>query len=400
MPLQLPYTKGAPKTDAGSNGSSMPGAKPWGAPGVAERYHLADDSITIAPSGPGGTNATLKPAGILTEVWLHANASVTNTHGTGTNAADVYRYSSLYQSVSMKTSPTLATIAADGHMLTLLQFIEQPNGNYEQSSDPDTSINPLTNASDGFNFPTTFGGAAAVFRFWLQLPIAIRLAGVPGGIAGPLILQNKRVTNSINIVFGVTGAASPWSFASTAGFGNAPYNVTGNDTSLGTGVIEPWKTLYTVPDDLRSFPVLGLMRQISEIVQPYAGSGFNYNFEPGGGVLRMLVQVEDATAKGGVATLNVNDLIFRYGLAHTTYNETPFFNIRRQRELYGSVLGQGVYSMDFYTQSRSLRDVQAAENLAAMQFHIDFASTYNPPANSQVRLLIDKAVTVATTIGK
>jgi hypothetical protein len=396
MPLQLPFTKGAPRVESGSNGSGMPGAKPWGAPGVAERYHLADDSISIAPSGPGGTNATLKPAGILTEVWLHANSSITLTHGTGTNAKDIYGYSGLYQSVGMKTSPTLATIAASGHMLALLQFMEQPNGNYETSPDPDTIINPLTNASDGFNYPLATG----VFRFWQQLPIAIRLAGVPGGIAGPLILQNKRVTNTINLVFGVSGAASPFSFASAAGFGNAPYNITGNDTITGTGVIEPWKTLYTVPDDLRSFPVLGLMRQISEVIKPYSGSGFSYDYEPGGGVLRTLVQVEDATVKGGVATLNVQDIIFRYGLAHTTYNESPFFNIRRQREVYGSVLGQGVYVVDFYTQSRSLRDVQAAENLAAMQLHLDFASTYVVPANSQVRMLIDKAVTVATTIGK
>lgn len=376
--------------------NGAPPAKAWGAPGVAERYHLADDSVTIAPSGPGGTSAPIKPAGILTEIWLHCNANVTVTHGTGTNAKDVYGYSGIYQSLGMKTSPALATIAASGHMLALLQFLENPLHSFEASADPDTVINPLTNASDGFSYPAVTG----VFRTWQQMPIAIKLAGVPGGIAGPLILQNKRVTNSLSFVFGVSGAASPWSFASAAGFGNAPYNITGNDTVTGTGVIEPWKVLYTVPDDLRSFPVLGLMRQISEVVKPYSGSSFSYDFEPGGGVLRMIAQVEDATVKGGVATANVNDLIFRYGLAHTTYNETPFFNIKRQREVVGSVLGQGVYLLDFYTQSRSLRDVQAAENLAAMQFHIDFASTYVVPANSQVRLLIDKAVTVATTIGK
>lgn len=396
MPLKNPFKTGAGASPAPAmNGASI-GAKPWGAPGVAERYHLADDNVTIAPSGPGGTNATLKPAGILTEVWLHCNANVTLTHGTGTNALDVYGYSGLYQSLGMKTSPTLATIAASGHMLALLQFLEDPLHSYEQSATHDTVINPLTNASDGFNYALATG----VFRFWQKLPIAIRLAGVPGGIAGPLILQNKRVTNTINFVFGVTGSASPYSFASASGFGNAPYNVTGNDTMTGTGVIEPWKVLYTVPDDLRSFPVLGLMRQISEVVKSYSGSSFSYDFEPGGGVLRMLAQVEDATVKGGVATANVQDIIFRYGLAHTTYNETPYFNIRRQREIAGDVLGQGVYLLDFYTQSRSLRDVQAAENLAAMQFHLDFASGYVVPANSQVRMLIDKAVTVATTIGK
>lgn len=397
MPLKNPFrgAGAAPAAAPASNGA-LPGAKPWGAPGVAERYHLADDNLAIAPSGPGGTSLTLRPAGILTEIWLHANANVTVTHGTGTNQKDVYGYSGLYQSISAKTSPTLATIAASGHMLALLQFMENPLHSFETNADPETVINPLTNASDGFNYPATTG----VFRTWQQLPIAIRLAGVPGGIAGPLILQNKRVTNSLSFVFGVTGAAAPFSWASAAGFGNAPYNVTGNDTVTGSGVIEPWKTLYTVPDDLRSFPVLGLMRQISEVVKGYSGSSFNYDFEPGGGVLRFLAQVEDATVKGGIATANVAALIFRYGLAHTTYNESPFFNIRRQRELYGSDLGQGVYAHDFYTQSRSLRDVQAAENLAAMQYHIDFASTYVAPANSQVRLLIDKAVTVATTIGK
>ena len=388
-----PPTQVAP---AQQNGHAGPGAKPWGAPGVAERYHLADDTITIAPSGPGGTNATLKPAGILTDVWLHCNANVTLTHGTGTNALDVYGYSGIYQSLGMKTSPTLATIAASGHMLALLMFLEDAGNSYEQSATHDTVINPLTNASDGFNYQL----ATSVFRNWMKLPIAIRLAGVPGGIAGPLVLQNKRVTNTINFVFGVTGAASPFSFASTSGFGNAPYNVTGNDTITGTGVIEPWKILYTVPDDLRSFPVLGLMRQISEVIKGYSGSGFSYDFEPGGGVLRVIAQVEDATVKGGIATANIQDIIFRYGLAHTTYNESPFFNIRRQREVATDVLGQGVYLLDFYTQSRSLRDVQAAENLAAMQFHLDFASTYVAPANSQVRLLIDKAVTVATTVGK
>lgn len=395
MPLQSPFKK-APAAPTGGNGNGMPGAKPWGAPGVAERYELADESITIAPSGPGGTSQTLRPAGILTEVALHCNASVTVTHGTGTNAKDIYGYSGLYQSVSMKTSPTLATIAASGHMLALLQRVEHPLHTWEQSAIADTVIDPLTNASDGFNYPAATG----TFRFWQRLPIAIKLAGVPGGIAGPLILQNKRVTNSIALVFGVTGSSSPYSFASSSGFGNAPYNITGNDTVTGTGTIEPWKTLYTVPDDLRSFPVLGLMRQISEVVKGYSGSSWTYDFEPGGGVLRVIAQVEDATVAGGIATANVQDIVFRYGLAHTTYNESPYFNINKQREWYGTVLGQGVFPLDFYTQSRSLRDVQAAENLAAMQLVIDFASGYSAPANSQVRLLIDKAVTVATTIGK
>lgn len=369
----------------------------WGQPGISELYMMQDKAIAIQPNQQ---SQTLKDAGILPELRLHYNGTVTVTHNTGTNGKDVYGPYSAIQRIDYVTSPSLFTQGMSGHMLGVLQRAEYPNQTWEAQGTASTVMNPLANTSDFFNYPAS--GTNAILRFWAFLPIAIRLAGFPGGIVGPVVLQNKQVSNSVQVTFGLGagGVSGAWNFASSTGFGAAPYNVTGNDTVVGQGNLELWKTLYSVPTLQSDLPIMGFVRVLQESLKGYSGSQFSYEFEPGGGVLRFIAQIEDNSAGGGITTTNVSSLQFQYGIAHKSYDITPHQNIVQQLNLYNTVLGQGVYVFDFYTQSRSLRDVQSAENNAAMEFIANFAPTYAPPANSQVRMLIDKIVVVQNAMGK
>ena len=69
---------------------------------------------------------------------------------------------------------------------------------------------------------------------------------------------------------------------------------------------------------------------------------------------------------------------------------TPYRNIHEQLELYGRTLSQGTFAFDYYTQKRNLTDAKSTENTANVQVVANFASGYSVPANSQVRVLLDK----------
>lgn len=374
------------KQKAGTAAAAPAAARRWGDPGVSERFKVLESTVPVIPNAP---QIPLSQAGILSELQHHIFATnLTVTHGTGTNAKDAYGPYPLLQQYRFVAGANTPLVSISGRMLGMLQMIEYPGRSWEADADPVSVENPLTNTSDFFNHPATTG----TFRFWARVPLALPWVGMPGGAVGHIILQNKRITNNIQAAFNVSGAAAPYGMYSAVGAGvnNGAYDVTGNDTVTGTPSMDTWKILNTVPDSAAEMPVFGFTRYLQEVIQPYSGTSFTYNFEPGGVLLRALFHFFDATAAGGMATSNLSTITYQYGTNKQLDVFTPYRNILDQLELYGRTLPQGTYAFDYYTQKRNLTDAKSTENTANVQVVANFAAGYSVPANSQVVILLDK----------
>ena len=376
------------KQPKGTAAAAAPASRKWGDPGVSERFKVLEGTTSVLPNTP---QIQLSDAGILSELQHHIFASnLTITPGTSTAVLDKYGPYPLINQYQFVAGSNTPLVSLSGVMLGMLQVLEYPGRSWEANSDPVSVENTITNTTDFFNAPAT--GSAVPFRFWVRIPLALPWVGMPGGAVGHVILQNKRITNIIKPSFNVSGAAAPYGLYSAvgAGAGNGAYDVTGVGTATATPSMDTWKTLHTVPDSAAELPVFGFTRYIQEIINPYSGTSFTYNVEPGGVLLRALFHFFDASAGGGMATANLSTITYQYGTNKQLDVFTPYRNIHDQMEIYGRTLPQGTFAFDYYTQKRNLTDAKSTENTANVQVVATFAPTYSVPANSQVRILLDK----------
>lgn len=363
----------------------------WGDKGVSERFVVQDTSLTPTPLT--GLQVPLADAGILSELQHHIWSSSIATSGTvNKDVFGPYDFINVYQFVAGANTPLMSIT---GRGLGIMNMIEYDDTNWEAQANIASVMNPLANTSDYFNFSTT---NASVFRFWVRIPIALRLAGVPGGYVGYVTLQNKRIQNIVKPSFNLTGASSPYSMIQNGGYGVSPYQ--GSGTATFAGSFETWKVLNTVPRSPAMMPMFGFTRYWQEVQQGYSGSSFTYNYEPGGELLRAVFQVVDNSAAGGVATANVNQIAFQYGTNKQVDVFTPQRNIHEQLLYYRRTLPQGVYVLDYYTRTRTLVNSKSTENTSNVQTVISFASGYTPPANSVVNVMLDKLYVVQNYLGK
>lgn len=371
------------KTRPGAAMTSGRPAPKWGDPGVSEVQIVKDADMQVTPAE---VPLQLQDSGILSEISHHIYANdLTLTVGTGTINKDVFGPYDLINTYQFLAGGNTPLFSLSGKGLGLLQYIEYPGRTFEANAVPAGVIDPLTNASDLFSFPAATG----TFRMWAKVPLALRWNGMPGGAVGYIVLQNKKVANSIKARFNATGGAAPYSVGSTV-VGAAPYLLTGNATATATPTMETWKTLHTVPRTRSAMPVFGFVRYLQEFTQGYSGSQMTISLEPGGMLLRALVGLYDATAKRGIATTNVANIVYQYGTNRQSEVYTPYRNILRQENLYGRYLPQGWYALDWYTAKRSLVDAKSTENTANVQILVQFAAAYAPPANSQGTIILDK----------
>jgi len=375
----------SPTTPAPTKSAKVP---MWGDKGVSELFIVQDASLT--PSPLTGLQVPLADAGLLSELQEHLFGTVTIVGA----SKDVFGPYDIINTFSFFAGSNTPLISISGRGSDILQIMEYPFANFEANADTASVMNPLTNSSDFFNFPASTG----TMRFWLRYPIALRLNGVRGGYVGYIALQNKRIQNIIKPTFNMTGATSPYSIDQASGFGNAPY--TGATSATFAGTLENWKRLNTVPKARIQMPLFGFTRYIQEVQQPYSGSSFTYNYEPGGELLRAVFQVVDATAQGGIATSNVNTVTFQYGTNKQVDVYTPYRNLQEQLLTYGRVMPQGCYVLDYYTKTRTLTNTKSTENTSNVQTVILFANGYNPPANSVVNVILDKIFVVQNYLGK
>lgn len=384
--------------------SVAPGSAPaqqksrWGQKGISEKFYVQDTNITEQ------TNAQMLPladAGIVSELQHHHSGTYTMTLNGGTITKDPFGPYSAIQQYTLKAGSNTPLVSLSGRAIGLLQIMEYPGKSFEANDVPASVENALTNISDVFNYPSVTG----TMRLWFRIPVALKLMGAPGGNVAYMVLQNKRISNNINVLFGLSGASSPYTASQSSGSGAAPYSITGGATVTAAPILETWKTLHTVPASRNDMPLFGFTRYINENFQAYSGSSFTYNFEPGGELLRACFQFLDATAgagstPAGMATANLSSIAYQYGTNKQMDVYTPYRNIQEQLLTYGRVLPQGCFVFDYYTQSRNLVNTKSTENTANVQVVAQLASTYVVPANSQVSILTDKVYAVQNYLGK
>lgn len=370
-------------------------ASKWGQKGVSEKFVVLDSQIAETPNSQ---QIIMADAGLLSEIQHHHSGVYTITHGTGTNAKDTFGPYTYMGNYTLRAGSNTPLIQLSGRSLGILQTLEYPDRSNESNATPASVENPLTNTSDYFNYPAATG----TMRLWTRIPVALKIQGAPGGFVGYLVLQNKRVANIIQPVFNLTGAAAPYNAAQASGAGNAAYSITGNDTVTANPTFETWKILNTIPQSRTDMPLFGFTRYIYEVLQPYSGTSMTYNFEPGGELLRAVFQFLDGNsgAPTGMATANLQNIAYQYGTNKQLDVYTPYRNIQDQLLNYGRVLPQGCFAFDYYTPSRNLVNTKSTENTANVQVVANFASSYSPPANSQVSVLLDKIYAVQNYLGK
>lgn len=378
-------------TKAGAEASKQAQARVlrWGDRGVSERLTVQDAQDNVTPRG---TRIRLEESGILSELQHHFSGAVTITPGTGTATKDNFGPYPLVSSYSLSAGSNTPLISLSGRMLGLLQEVEYPDRSWEANSLPASVMAPLADVSSVFNHPSASGN----LRFWARMPVALRWLGMPGGSVGYLILQNKRISNVLNMQYNVSGSA-PYSLAGTVA-GQAAYDITGNATVTGNLVVENWKSLHTVPDARSKMPVYGFTRYISEAVQAYTSSTFKYFFEPGGLLLRAFAWFLDGDT-AGITDAQLSSLSLSYGTNKQVDIYTPYRNRLQQLQTYGRMLPQGCYALDYYTANRNTVDAKSTENTANIQIQAQFASGYTPAAGSQARILLDKVYVVQNRIG-
>lgn len=375
----------SPTAVSPTNGKTTNARSMWGSRGVTERFYVQDSSF-IATSVQNTT--TFQEAGILSELQLHFNGVFT---ANGPLVKDTFGSYSTYNSVGYKASGNTLIISVSHKGLNLMNIIEYPGLSWETNPVPASVQNPLTFASDIYQYPAFSGSGTALLRQWSRLPLALKLFGVPGGSVGYVVLQNKRIGNFLQTSFNATNTNS---WVSATNGGNAPY-VSSTSTLTASPTVEIWKTLNTVPTSPSNMPLMGYTRYWQEYIQPYSGTSFTYNFEPGGDLLTAAFWFVDATAgpsstPSGMATANLSTIAYQYGTNKQMDVYTPYRNIHQCLQDYQRPLPQGAFVFDYYTPWRTLANVKSTENTANPQVLATLTTGYSVPANSQVYVLLDK----------
>lgn len=357
----------------------------WGSRGVTERFYVQDSSFTATSIQ---NTTTFQEAGILSELQLHFYGTFT---ANGPAVRDIFGPYSVYNTVGYKASGNTLIVSVSHKGLNLMNIIEYPGLSWE-SNPVDASVqNPLTFASDMFQYPSLSGSGTALMRNWTHIPLALKLFGVPGGSVGYSVLQNKRIGNFLQTSFNATSTNS---WVSSVGGGNAPY-VSSSSTVTASPTVEIWKTLNTVPTSPSNMPLMGYTRYWQEYIQPYSGTSFTYNFEPGGDLLTAAFWFVDATAgesstPSGMASANLSNIAYQYGTNKQMDVYTSYRNIHQALQDYQRPLPQGCFVFDYYTPWRTLANVKSTENTANPQVLANLTPGYSVPANSQVYVLLDK----------
>lgn len=364
----------------------------WGQKGISERFYVQDTSLTETPNTQ---QIILAASGILSELQHHHSGTYTISGGA---TKDVFGPHTYLNNYTVRVGSNTPIVQLSGRSVGILQTLEYPDRSWETPSTPASVENPLSNASDYFNFPSATG----TMRVWSRIPIAVKMMGAPGGHVGYVTLQNKRIQNVVQPVFNLSGASSPYSATEASGSGNAAYS---GGTVTAAPTFETWKTLNTLPNNKNNMPLFGFVRYIYEVLQPYSGTSFTYNFEPGGELLRAVFQFLDATAgtgstPAGMATANLNSIAYQYGTNKQMDVYTAYRNIHQQMLDYGRPLPQGCFVFDYYTPWRTMVNTKSTENTANVQVIAQFASGYSVPANSQVSVLLDKVLAIQNFLGQ
>jgi hypothetical protein len=339
---------------------------PWGDPAVTRLRRQADRSITYAVGV--NTPITLEHVGLLKKLRLITSLNVTLANGTGAAARDPQGPWNLYSNLLIRVSGLDLLYQVSGWGLYLINLVLDRL--YAPDVNPSIVTNPTTPASL-FNFPVS-PATAQTLLFSLDLPFTVPLLGFDD--LGLWLIQNETVNMEVVPTFAALGGATRL---------NQPYDLSGTATATAnSGNVAVWRDFYGVPARAEDMPPLGYVHQWEEQFDSINGTQVDINHQRGGILLRLLYQIVDADSTGGganiidgLANANLAELAFKFDANDTPYDEDVLNTLARQRELYDRDLPQGVYTHDFFLDTRTLQDSYNTENYINIKTRFRFAKS-------------------------
>lgn len=325
----------------------------WGDPAVTRLRRQADKSINYAVGV--NTPITLEHVGLLKKLRLITSCDITLVDGTGAATRDAQGPWNLYSNLLIRVSGLDLLYQVSGWGLYLINLV------LDEMYAPDVNPAVVTNATTPaslFNYPVS-PGAAKNLLFSLDLPFTVPLLGFDD--LGLWLIQNETVNMEVVPTFNALGGATAL---------NQPYDLTGTATAaVNSGNVAVWRDFYGVPARSEDMPPLGYVHQWEEQFDSINGTQVDINHQRGGILLRLLYQIVDADSTGGAANIigglsnaNLAQLAFKFDANDTPYDEDVLNTLARQRELYDRDMPQGVYSHDFFLDTKTLQDTYNTEN--------------------------------------
>ena len=337
----------------------------WGDPAVTRLRRQADRSITYA----FGVNSpiTLEHVGLLKRLRLINSLDVTLTPGSGTITRDAQGPWNLFSNMLIRVSGLDLLYQVSGWGLYLIDLVTDKL--YAPDVNP-AVVTDATNTAELFSFPATGDGVALVFN--LDLPFTIPMMGFED--LGLWLIQNETVNMEVVPTYQTLGGATLL---------NQPYDLTGDATAtVNSGSTAVWRDFYGVPARSDDMPPLGYVHQWEEQYDSISGTQVDIQHQRGGILTRLVYSIVDADSTGGgnnviggVANENVAEIAFKFDANDTPFDEDAFNILARQREDYLRDLPQGVFSHDFFIQTRTLQDSYNTENYINLKTRFRFAKS-------------------------
>lgn len=318
-----------------------------------------DGSIAYA-SGRQGNIVPFEKADLLVDVKLHLQGTMTFTQPAGAAAPSFSQGTahSIFGQVMTMVGGAGPVINATGRSLYLLELAKHPA--YVDSS----SKAPLP--------PANGGGAQVVTQeawdLWLDLPIAVSL----NDLTGLLSLQERVGAVQQQLVWSTESGILNLPNATTAAFaGQATLDV----------------RRYLIPADPRSWPDLGWVHIVEELVQPIVAGGVatRVNLPPGDEYLRIILEPNSAGAPDATNALGFSLVNLNYGGFQQEYRSAE--NLQFESQLHDRQnLPASAYILDYNRDAPRDRLNTAGQT----QINLDLTFANVPPANSFVRVLTER----------
>jgi hypothetical protein len=357
---------------------------PWGDQAVTRLRRQADTSINYAVGVNSPT--TLQHVGLLKRLRLITSLNITNVLNAGTSTRDLFGPWNTFANLLIRVSGLDLLYQVSGIGAYLIDLVNQEL--YAPDVNPSAVTNATTPASL-FNFPGNGAQAAQTLLFSLDLPFTLPMLGFED--LGLWLIQNETVNMEVVPTFNALGGATAL---------NQPYVLTGAATSVvNSGNVAVWRDFFGVPARSEDMPPLGYVHQWEEQYDSISGSQVDISHQRGGILTRLVHLVVDADSTGGaggvingISNANLTGMEFKFDANDTPFDEDVSSILARQRELYHRDLPQGVFTHDFFLNTRTLQDSYNTENYINLKTRFRFAKSLI--AGSYIRTLRERLLPV------
>lgn len=317
-------------------------------------------AFTPGSAASGKSQDNIPPSGLLARIHLSITAVATVTLNAGTAALDWSGPWSSLSKIRVTTPGGLDQFALSGFATYLQNIIERYQREFESAQ---VATAPSNFAARVYVAPTAAG--ANTWEFGLTIPVALNEREA----LGLLMMQNSASAFQLQCEFNTTG------YSTTAG--QAPVLVTGAAVVAYTGTITPVIESFAVPED-RDIPLppADFAHTYKEFTRSISGVG---EMEvPITDRYRFLSILHHVVMNNTPNSADVDSIALSFSSTFKPTVEPNRMKLRRQHEMYGRALPNGVFVHDFLNQGipnfGTFRDTVQGEKVSDLKSLITVGS--------------------------